>query len=84
MSQLCSIGGMITIGIEAPLGLGRHQDTITKTNLKKFKHTNFVYTLMSAIMGLNLVKISVSFLLMRFVQHRWYKRGLWALISKPL
>jgi hypothetical protein len=73
---------MISISIEAPLGLGRHQDTISKEDSKKFKHANFVYTLISGFMALDLVKNRVSFLFMRFVQHRWYKRFLWAVISK--
>lgn len=75
---------MITIAIEAPLGLGRHQDTISKANLKRFKETNFYYTIISAILGINVVKISISFLLMRFVQHRWYKRVLWFVIGKSM
>jgi hypothetical protein len=72
---------MITLAVEAPLGLGRHQDTISVGNLKEFKHANFYYTIISAILGLNTVKISISLLLLRFVQHRWYKRCLWSVIG---
>jgi hypothetical protein len=67
MKQLCAIRGMITTAIEAPLDLGRHQDTISKADLKKFKQSNFYYTPISTILSLNMVKISVSFLLMRLV-----------------
>ncbi|KAG4438453.1 hypothetical protein IFR05_006063 [Cadophora sp. M221] len=79
-AMMCAIGGMTTIAIEAPLGLGHHQDLIPKAKLQQFKKTNFFYTLISAILGLNMVKISVSFLLMRFVHHRWSKICLWAVI----
>ncbi|KAH6705431.1 hypothetical protein BKA61DRAFT_699186 [Leptodontidium sp. MPI-SDFR-AT-0119] len=79
-AMVCAIGGMATIAIEASLGLGRHQDLIPKAELQRFKKTNFFYTLISAILGLNMVKISISFLLMRFVHHRWSKICLWAVI----
>ncbi|KAL2062515.1 hypothetical protein VTL71DRAFT_6781 [Oculimacula yallundae] len=79
-AMVCAIGGMVTIAIEATLGLGRHQDLIPKAELQQFKKTNFFYTLISAILGLNMVKISVAFLLMRFVHHRWSKICLWTVI----
>ncbi|CZT52480.1 uncharacterized protein RSE6_13821 [Rhynchosporium secalis] len=79
-AMICAIGGMITIGIEATLGLGRHQDLISKDDLQQFHMANFFFALISGILGLNMVKISVSFLLMRFVHHRWSRICLWAVI----
>ena len=50
--------------------------------MKEFRKGNLITATIAAVLGMHLVKISVCFLLMRFVQHKIYKRLLWGIIGK--
>lgn len=43
---------------------------------------NLIYSTVGAVLGLHLVKISICFLLMRFVNGRGYKIALWSIVGK--
>ncbi|KAG4411161.1 hypothetical protein IFR04_015701 [Cadophora malorum] len=42
---------------------------------------NLIYSTVGAVLGLHLVKISICFLLMRFVNGRGYKIALWSIVA---
>jgi len=69
-------------GWQSQHGLGKHSDTVAYDDMSKFRAGNLIYGTLGAVMGMSCVKISMCFLLMRFVNSKKYVAFLWGLISK--
>ncbi|KAL1837291.1 hypothetical protein VTJ49DRAFT_4057 [Mycothermus thermophilus] len=77
LSALCALVGYIVFCVQAPLGLGKHQWTISPENFVKFQHAGFIQSTVSAGWALGFLKISIGFNLLRLSTSRWYTWSLW-------
>ena len=82
-AMLCAVGGMVCNIIMGKYGLGRHIDSISISDMIMFNKVAFVQSVMSAITGLGLLKISIALMLLRLSSdtNPWFARSLWALIA---
>ncbi|KAK9769817.1 putative Integral membrane protein [Seiridium cardinale] len=80
--QLAGIGGLACFVRGAQYGLGHHIDEIAIPEELEAM-TKWTYILMIRyITGISLVKISISFFLLRFVEGEWYQRLIIAIMDK--
>ncbi|KAK0105162.1 hypothetical protein ONS95_004440 [Cadophora gregata] len=61
--------------------LGRHTDTVSAAHMIIHRKGNLIYSTVGAVLGLHLVKVSICFLLMRFVSGRGYRIVLWSIVG---
>lgn len=63
-------------------GLGRHTDTLEKSDHQEYLKLTFIQALVSSIGGMAFLKLSVGFSLLRLGVPTLYTRILWSLIGK--
>ncbi|KAH7310935.1 hypothetical protein BKA65DRAFT_600993 [Rhexocercosporidium sp. MPI-PUGE-AT-0058] len=80
-AMACSCVAMAIFGWQAEHSLGRHSNTISPAHMVTHRKGNLIYSTVGAVLGLHLVKISICFLLMRFVKGRTYKIVLWSIVG---
>lgn len=83
-TKACAIGGYATFIAQSFYGLGRHNDVMTRLyplKLVQFQRVQFAQTIMSAMIGPCVLKISVALLLMRFVKKGWPVKALWVVMG---
>ncbi|KAI4613461.1 uncharacterized protein J4E87_009928 [Alternaria ethzedia] len=64
-----------------PHGLGRHTDTLEKSDHQEYLKLTFIQALVSSIGGMAFLKLSVGFSLLRLGVPTLYNRILWSLIA---
>ncbi|VUC27350.1 unnamed protein product [Clonostachys rosea] len=76
------LGGTVTLYLQAPLGLGKHRDTIEGPDLVKFMRLSFVQTIVPLIGGIAFLKIAIALELRKLRSNAWawYEYLLWAMI----
>ncbi|VUC36768.1 unnamed protein product [Clonostachys rosea] len=84
LSVLCSLlGGTVTIFMQVPYGLGRHQDTIPAADLIPFTQLSFIQSIVPLMGGIAFLKIAIALELMKLKGNAlaWYNTVLWCLIG---
>ena len=81
--QLCALGGWIIFVVQAQHGLGKHQETISPSDLVSINRASFAQSILSGICAMAFLKISIGFNLLRLDATRWYRWSLWATIGMP-
>ncbi|KXJ87860.1 hypothetical protein Micbo1qcDRAFT_123999, partial [Microdochium bolleyi] len=82
VSALCACGGgMVTYIIASFYGLGRHTDTVPKTEYAIYLKMTFIQAVVSTIGGLAFLKLSIGAALMRLSNQKWYRRIIWGFIA---
>ncbi|CZS91578.1 uncharacterized protein RCO7_07024 [Rhynchosporium graminicola] len=79
-AMACSCVAMGIFCWQTPHSLGRHQNTVSVADMITHRKANLIYSTVGAVLGLHLVKISICFLLMRFVNGRVYRIALWSIV----
>ncbi|KAL2062161.1 hypothetical protein VTL71DRAFT_6427 [Oculimacula yallundae] len=79
-AMACSCVAMGMFSWQAEHSLGRHQNTVSAEHMITHRKGNLIYSTIGAVLGLHLVKISICFLLMRFVNGRAYRMVLWSIV----
>lgn len=77
---MCACGGWIVFVIQSMHGLGRHNDTIEPEDLMVYNHAGFWQSVISANLGMGLLKTSIALHLLRLNPGRWYAMILWSSI----
>lgn len=63
-------------------GLGRHQQTLSADDLAGIDHAVYVQTLIAAVVGFALLKVSIAIFLLRLGGNTaWFRRTLWATVA---
>lgn len=65
-------------------GLGRHTDTLEKSDHQEYLKLTFIQALVSSIGGMAFLKLSVGFSLLRLGVPTLYNRILWSLNGKSM
>lgn len=72
---------MISFIIQGYHGLGRHQQTLTESDLAGMNEAVYYQSLISAITAFGLLKVSIALFLLRIGKNSpWFSRTLWSLI----
>lgn len=76
----------MTLYLQAPLGLGKHYDTIEGPDLVKFMRLSFVQTIVPLIGGIAFLKIAIALELRKLRSNAWawYEYLLWAMIGRTM
>ncbi|KAH9214062.1 hypothetical protein DL95DRAFT_246897, partial [Leptodontidium sp. 2 PMI_412] len=80
-AMACSCVAMAIFSWQSEHSLGRHTNTISPAHMIIHRKGNLIYSTVGAVLGLHLVKISICFLLMRFVNGKAYKITLWSIVG---
>jgi hypothetical protein len=63
-------------------GLGRHQQTLSVSDLAAINQAVYYQTIISAVIAFALLKVSIALFLLRLGKNNaWFRRTLWALIA---
>ncbi|CAG9945742.1 unnamed protein product [Clonostachys rosea f. rosea IK726] len=84
LSVLCALlGGTVTIIMQVPYGLGRHQDTVPPADLIPFTQLSFIQSIVPLMGGIAFLKIAIALELMKLKGNAlaWYNTVLWCLIG---
>ncbi|KAK6080981.1 hypothetical protein SCUP515_03123 [Seiridium cupressi] len=73
LAFLAAMGSMMCLVAETKYGAGRHFSDITLDEFSQLSYWQYIHGPL-LVSGISLVKISLGFFLLRFVQGLWYKR----------
>ncbi|KAK6085761.1 hypothetical protein SCUP234_02668 [Seiridium cupressi] len=73
LAFLAAVGSMMCLVAETKYGAGRHFSDITLDEFSQLSYWQYTHGPL-LVSGISLVKISLGFFLLRFVQGLWYKR----------
>ncbi|KAM0810935.1 hypothetical protein AB5N19_11288 [Seiridium cardinale] len=73
LAFLAAVGSMICLVAETKYGAGRHFSDVTLDEFSQLSYWQYIHGPL-LVSGISLVKISLGFFLLRFVQGLWYKR----------
>jgi hypothetical protein len=73
---------LVSFIIQGYHGLGRHQQTLSESDLAAINQAVFFQSLIAAIVAYALLKISIALFLLRLGKNNtWFRRTLWAVIA---
>jgi hypothetical protein len=76
--------GTIILFLQIPYGLGKHADTIERTDYAIFNKYSFIHTVVPLLGGMGLLKIAIALELIKYNGNswRWYNITLKCLIGQ--
>ncbi|KAI6753957.1 hypothetical protein HG530_013133 [Fusarium avenaceum] len=83
LSACTGLAGTIILFLQIPYGLGKHADTIERTDYAIFNKYSFIHTVVPLLGGIGLLKIAIALELMKYNGNswRWYNITLKCLIG---
>ena len=83
LAQMTALAGTIVLFLQVPYGLGRHVDTVPRSDIVIFGKYSFIHTVASLLCGIGFLKLAIALELMKYNGRlwRWYNIALWCLIG---